>query len=89
MAVKPAVEEYISRLDFRATRKAGFYKGAGQDDARITLQMTVAAGRAAARIGLEPNPNRSVSMWRAHATILHMLKADAPGGAQAQFRSIS
>ena len=62
---------------------------AGQDDARIALQMTVAQGRAAARIGLEPNLNRYVSMLRAHAAILHVLKADGPGGAQAHFRSIS
>jgi hypothetical protein len=48
VAVKPPVEKYISRLDFRATPKAGCYKGAGQDDARVTLQMTV-AGRALPR----------------------------------------
>jgi hypothetical protein len=57
VAVKPPVEKHISRRDFHATPKAGFYKGAGQDDARITLQMTVAGGRAASRKCLEPNLN--------------------------------
>jgi hypothetical protein len=42
VAVKPPMDKHISRLDFHATPKAGFDKGAGQDDARITLQMTVA-----------------------------------------------
>jgi hypothetical protein len=55
VAVKPPVENHISRLDFQAAPKSGFYKGAGQDDARITLQMTVAGRRRASRIGLEPN----------------------------------
>ena len=57
VAIKPPVEKHISRLDFHAPPKAGFYKGAGQDDARITLQMTVARGRAASRKCLEPNLN--------------------------------
>jgi hypothetical protein len=57
VAVKPPVEKHISRFDFHATSKAGFYKGAGQDDARITLQMTVAGGCAASRKCLEPNLN--------------------------------
>ena len=55
VAVKPSVEKYISRLDFHATPKAGLYEGAGQHDARITLQMTVAGRRAASRKCLEPN----------------------------------
>ena len=54
VAVKPPVEKHSSRLDFHATPKAGLYKGAGQHDARITLQMTVAGGRAASRKCLEP-----------------------------------
>jgi len=57
VAVKPPVEKHISRLDLHAAPKAGFYKGAGQDDARITIQMTVAGGRAASRKCLEPNLN--------------------------------
>jgi hypothetical protein len=57
VAVKSPVEKHISRLDFQATPKAGLYKGAGQHDARITLQMTVAGGRAASRKCLEPNLN--------------------------------
>jgi hypothetical protein len=57
VAVKPAVGKHISRRDFHATSKAGFYKGAGQDDARITSQMTMAGGRAASRKCLDPNLN--------------------------------
>jgi hypothetical protein len=57
VAVKPPVAKYISGRDFHATSKAGFYKGAGQDDARITFQMTVAGGRAASRKCLDPNLN--------------------------------
>jgi hypothetical protein len=57
VAVKPPVEKHISRLDFHATSEAGFYKGAGQHDARITLQMAVPGGRAASRKCLEPNLN--------------------------------
>jgi hypothetical protein len=44
-------------INFHATSKAGFYKGAGQDDARITFQMTVAGGRAASRKCLDANLN--------------------------------
>ena len=69
MAIKPPVGKHISRRDFHATSKAGFYKGAGQDHARITFQMPVAGGRAASRKCLDPNLNRSV-MLRAHATSL-------------------
>ena len=68
VAVKPSVGKHISRRDFHATSKAGFYKGAGQDDARITFQMTVAGGRAASRKCHDPNLNRSVGILRAHAT---------------------
>jgi hypothetical protein len=57
VAVKPPVEKHISRLDYHATPKASFYKGAGQHDARITLQMAMAGGRAASRKCLEPNLN--------------------------------
>jgi hypothetical protein len=57
VAVKPPVEKHISRLDFHATPKAGFYKGASQHNARITLQMTVAWGRATRRKCFEPNLN--------------------------------
>jgi hypothetical protein len=57
VAVKPPVEKRISRLDLHAAPKAGFYKGAGQDDTRISLQMTVAGARAASRKCLEPNLN--------------------------------
>jgi hypothetical protein len=57
VAVKPSVEKDIPRLDFHTAPKTGFYKGAGQDDTRITLQMTVAGGCAASRICLEPNLN--------------------------------
>ena len=57
VAVKPPVEKHISRLDLHAAPKAGFYKGACQDDARITLQMTVAGGRAASRKCFEPSLN--------------------------------
>jgi hypothetical protein len=57
VAVKPSVEKHVSRLDFHVTREAGLYKGASQHDARITLQMTVAGGRAASRKCLEPNLN--------------------------------
>jgi hypothetical protein len=64
VAVKRTVQKHISRLDFHATRKAGFYKGAGQDDARVTLQMTVAGGRGASWKCLEPNLNPSVCMVR-------------------------
>ena len=49
VAVKPPVENHISRLDPHASPKAGFYKGAGQDNTRITLQMTVAGRRSASR----------------------------------------
>ena len=66
VAIKSPVGKHISRRDFHATPKPSFYKGAGQDDARITLQMTVTGGRAASRKCLDPNPNRSV-MLRAHA----------------------
>ena len=69
VAIKPPVGKHISRRDFHATSKAGFYKGAGQDHARITFQMPVAGGRAASRKCLDPNLNRSV-MLRAHATSL-------------------
>jgi hypothetical protein len=55
VAVKPPVEKHISRLEFHATPKTGFYKGAGQDDARVTLQMTVAGGRGASRKCLDPD----------------------------------
>jgi hypothetical protein len=55
VAVKPAVEKHISRRDFHAASKAGFYKGAGHDNARIAFQMTVAGGRAASRKTLDPN----------------------------------
>ena len=55
VAVKPPMEKHISRLDFQATPKAGLYKGAGQHDARITLQMKMAGGRDAARKCLEPH----------------------------------
>jgi len=64
VAVKRTVQKHLSRLDFHATRKAGFYKGAGQDDARVTLQMTVTWGRDASRKCLEPNLNPSVRMVR-------------------------
>ena len=57
MAVKPPVEKHISGPDFHATPEAGFYKGTGQDDAGITLQMTVAGRRAASRERLESNLN--------------------------------
>jgi hypothetical protein len=57
VAVKPPVEKHMSRLDLRATSKAGFYKGAGQNHARISFHMTVAWGRAAAWKCLEPNLN--------------------------------
>ena len=57
VAVKPAVEKHISGLDFHAPPKAGFDKGAGQDDACITFQMTVTGGRAASRKCLDPNLN--------------------------------
>jgi hypothetical protein len=55
VTVKPPVEKYISRYDLKATPKTGFYKGAGQYDARITLPMAVAGGCAAPRKCLEPN----------------------------------
>jgi len=55
VTVKPAVEKHISRRDFHAASKAGFYKGAGHDNARITFQRTVAGGRAAPRKSLDPN----------------------------------
>jgi hypothetical protein len=57
VAVKPPVRKHISGRDCHATSKAGFYKGAGQDEARITFQMTVARGRAASRKCLDPNLN--------------------------------
>lgn len=37
VAVEPPVEKHVSGLDLHATPKASFYKGAGQDDARIAL----------------------------------------------------
>jgi hypothetical protein len=70
VAVKPTVDKHISRLHIHATPEAGLYKRAGQHDTRITLQMTVAGGRAASRECLEPNLNRSVGMLRVHATSL-------------------
>lgn len=70
VAVKPPMEKHISGPDFHATPKAGFYKGAGQHHARITLQMTVPGGRGAPRKCLEPNVNRSVPMSRMHAASL-------------------
>jgi hypothetical protein len=57
VAVKPPVEKHIAGLDFHATHKAGFYKGASQHDARITLQMTVPWRRATSRKCLESNLN--------------------------------
>ena len=69
MAIKPPVGKHISRGDFHATSEAGFYEGAGQDNARITFQMPVAGGRAASRKCLDPNLNRSVVL-RAHAASL-------------------
>ncbi|HEY2533554.1 MAG TPA: hypothetical protein VGJ20_37435 [Xanthobacteraceae bacterium] len=57
MAVKPPVEKHISGFDIHVTPKAGFYKGAGQDNARIALEMAVSGRRAASRISLEPNLN--------------------------------
>ncbi len=55
VAVETPVEKHVSRLDFRAPRKTGFYKGAGQDHACISFQMTVAGGSAALGKCLEPN----------------------------------
>jgi hypothetical protein len=57
VAVKPPVEQHISRIDFHATAKTGFYERAGQDDTRVTLQMMVAGGRAAPRKCFEPKLN--------------------------------
>ena len=67
VAVKPPVEKHVSGLDLHAAPKAGFYKGACQDDARITLQMAVAGGRGASRKCLEPSMCRPVRMFRVHA----------------------
>ena len=55
VAVKPPMENHISRLDPQASPKAGFYKGAGQDNTRITLPMTVAGWRGASRKYLDPS----------------------------------
>jgi hypothetical protein len=57
VAVEPTVEKHISRLDPHAATKTGLYKGACQDDARITFQMTVTRGRAASRKCLKPGLN--------------------------------
>jgi hypothetical protein len=54
VAVKPSVEKHISGLNFHAAPKTGLYKRPGQDDARVTLQMTVAGGRTASRKCLDP-----------------------------------
>jgi len=57
VAIKPPVEKHVSRLDLHAARKTGFYEGACQHDARITLQVTVAGRRGASRKCLEPRAN--------------------------------
>lgn len=57
VAVKPSVEKHVSGLDLHSTPKAGFYEGACQDDARITLPMTVAGWCDASRKRLESSPN--------------------------------
>ena len=57
VAIKPPVEKHVSRLDLYAARKTGFYEGACQHDARITLQVTVAGRRGASRKCLEPRAN--------------------------------
>jgi hypothetical protein len=64
------MEKHIARLDSYATPKAGFYKGAGEDDTRITLRMTVAGWRNASRKCLEPNRGRPVRMFRVHGLIV-------------------
>ena len=57
VTVKLPMEKHVSRLGLHTAPKAGFYKGACQDDGRIALQMAVAGVRAASRKCLVPSLN--------------------------------